>query len=119
MIIGIGTDIIEIERISKVIENTNFLKRFFSEKENKLFLKKNFASETIAGNFSVKEAFSKAIGTGFRDLLLQDISVLRNPLGCPYIELSGELLEKFGKYKIHTSISHSQKYAIGYVIIEE
>lgn len=119
MIIGIGTDIIEISRISKVIDNTNFLKRFFSEKENELFLRRNLSAQTIAGNFSVKEAFSKAIGTGFRDLQLRDISVLRDPLGCPYIELSSELLEKFGNFKIHTSISHSEKYAIGYVVIEK
>ena len=104
MIIGIGTDIIEIERIRKTIENTNFLTRFFSD---------------IAGNFAAKEAFSKAIGTGFRDFKLEDISILRDSLGKPYIKLSGELSEKFGELKIHVSISHSEKYATSYVVIEE
>lgn len=119
MIIGIGTDIIEIERIRKTIENTNFLTRFFSDEENQLFLKKNLSPQTIAGNFAAKEAFSKAIGTGFRNFKLEDISILRDSLGKPYIKLSGELLEKFGELKIHASISHSEKYATSYVVIEE
>ena len=119
MIIGIGTDIIEIERIRKTIENTNFLTRFFSDEENQLFLKKNLSPQTIAGNFAAKEAFSKAIGTGFRNFKLEDISILRDSLGKPYIKLSGGLSEKFGELKIHVSISHSEKYATSYVVIEE
>lgn len=119
MIRGIGTDIIEIERIAKTIENTGFCSRYFSEKEQEYFLKKRNHPQTIAGNFAAKEAFSKALGTGFRDMSLKDISVLRDPLGKPYIELTGNLSVMVENAKIHVSISHSEKYAVAHVIIEE
>ena len=118
MIRGIGTDIIEIDRISKSIENTSFCTRYFSEDENTYFLKKNNHPETIAGNFAAKEAFSKALGTGFRNFSLKDISVLRDQLGKPYIKLSGTSSELADENKIFVSISHSEKYAIAYVVIE-
>ena len=119
MIHGIGTDIIEIDRISKTIENTSFCSRYFSEDENDYFLKKNNHPQTIAGNFAAKEAFSKALGTGFRNLCLKDISVLRDALGKPYIKLSGNATGLVDENKIFVSISHSEKYALAYVVIEK
>lgn len=119
MIYGIGTDIIEIDRIAKVIENTNFCSGYFSEEENAYFFKKRNHPQTIAGNFAAKEAFSKALGTGFRNLCLKDISVLRDELGKPYIKLSGNLAGILKDKKIFVSISHSEKYATAYVVIEE
>ena len=119
MIYGIGTDIIEIDRIAKAIENTNFCNRFFSDEENLYFIKKHNHPQTIAGNFAAKEAFSKALGTGFRNLSLKDISVLRDSLGKPYIRLTGPLAETIDSEKIFVSISHSERYAVAYVIIEK
>lgn len=118
MILGIGTDIIEISRIAKTIENTGFCSRYFSDEENEYFLKKGNHPQTIAGNFAAKEAFSKAVGTGFRNLSLKDISVLRDPLGKPYIKLAGNALKMIGDAKTFVSISHSEKYAVAYVIID-
>ena len=124
MIIGIGTDIIEIGRIEKVFKGTDrFLNRNFSKAEIEYFSKRNFKSETIAGAFSAKEAVSKALGTGFRGFSLSDIEVLRTELGKPFIKVSEKLenliLEMGIKnYKFHVSISHSKENAIAYVILE-
>ena len=67
MIIGIGVDIIEIERVRQAIRNNkNFLSKLFTEREIDYFISRNMNSEVIAGNFAAKEAVSKALGTGMR-----------------------------------------------------
>lgn len=119
MIKGIGTDIIEISRIEKAAQNTAFLTRYFSSSENAYFLKKNNHPQTIAGNFAAKEAFSKALGTGFAGIALKDIEVLRDKFGKPYINLSGRARELAENSRILVTISHSEKYAVAYVVIEE
>ena len=63
MIIGIGTDIIEISRIQKAVENKSFLSKIYTKSEQQLFHNCNY--ETLAGNFAAKEAVVKAMGTGF------------------------------------------------------
>ena len=79
MILGIGTDIIEINRVNNVMQRSeNFLKRNFSLDEIKYFEDRKFKIETIAGAFSAKEAVSKAIGTGFRGFSLIDIEIIRD-----------------------------------------
>ena len=113
MIVGIGTDIIEIERIKKEMSKADFCRRFFSDEENEYFKQRGFAPQTVAGNFCAKEAFVKAMGTGFRGFAIKDIEVLRDKNGKPYIKCS----RIFG-YKIHVSISHSREYAVSQVVIE-
>ena len=67
MIIGIGTDIIEINRIRKAVDKTNgFVEKVFTNKEIEMFKEKNMRYEVIAGNFAAKEAISKSFGTGIR-----------------------------------------------------
>lgn len=119
MIYGIGNDITEIDRVARLSEKTSFLTRFFSEKENKIFSEKSNRPETIAGNFAAKEAFSKALGTGIRGFELRDVSVLRDSLGKPYIELGTELSKLLSGKRIFVTISHSEKYAVATVVIEE
>ena len=122
MIIGIGTDIIEIDRIKKAVSRTdNFLNKLFTKNEIEYFLKKNKASNVIAGNFAAKEAVSKAIGTGFRKFGLKDIEILRDHFGKPIINISQKVSEVIGKRNIviHVSISHSVENAIAYVVMEE
>ncbi len=118
MIIGIGTDIIEISRVKKACENQRFIEKCYSEKETELL---GSRIESLAGNFAVKEAVSKALGTGFRGFGLKDIECLRDELGKPYIILSGGALERFegiGGRTISVSISHSKEAAVAFVIIE-
>ncbi|MBY6837598.1 holo-ACP synthase [Clostridium botulinum] len=121
MIKGIGTDIVEIERIKKAIEsNPNFINRFFTEKEIEYFKLRKVNANTISGNFAAKEAVSKALGSGFRGFGLMDIEVLRDELGKPIVNLSDKLYKMFNldNYNIFISISHSNTDAIAYAIIE-
>ena len=126
-IFGIGTDIVEIARIEKLMKKfgSRFFTRVFSENEiknNNLFYRK---PETIAGYFSVKESFSKAIGTGIGKFFsLKEIEIFKNNFSKPNIFLTGKNLKNFTElishqnYKIHCSISHEKFYSISNVLIE-
>ncbi|MCI6737954.1 MAG: holo-ACP synthase [Intestinibacter sp.] len=120
-ILGIGIDIIEIDRIEKVLKRTpRFLERNFTEKEIEYFKENNFRSESIAGNFAAKEAISKAIGTGIRGFNLKDIEVLRDHLGKPIVNTYNNLKEiciKYSVKEIKVSISHSENYAVANSLI--
>lgn len=118
MIYGIGTDIIEIERVKNAMTK-GFCKRFFSERENAYFAEKSMRPETVAGNFAAKEAFSKALGTGISGFALKDVEVLRDKCGKPYIELENSLKEQLEGYKIFVSISHCRDYATAVAVIEK
>ena len=122
MIIGIGTDIIEIYRIESAInKNNKFIEKLFTTREIKYFNERKLASNVIAGNFAAKEAVSKAIGTGFRGFEFKDIEVLRDDLGKPFIILSKGIDKIINKKNIrfHVSISHSKENAIAYAVMEE
>lgn len=121
MIIGIGTDIIEIERIEIAIKRTNsFLNKLFTENEMRIFEARGFKSEVIAGNFAAKEAVSKAIGTGFRNFGVKDIEILRDELGKPLVNLNEKVYDVLGRsdVNIHISISHNRTNAIAYAVME-
>ncbi len=119
MIFGIGCDLCDIERVAAGGER--FYKRYFTEKEQELFDKKRNKPQTVAANFAVKEAFSKALGTGVRDFLLTEVEVLRDELGKPYINLFGNaktICENLKITGIFVSISHEKSIAMGYVVLE-
>ena len=84
-ILGIGVDIIQNIRIKSLIKNKSFINRIFGKKEIKLLRKSKNKINFFAKRFAAKEAFSKAIGTGFRnDLNLKDIEILNDKMGKPY-----------------------------------
>ena len=121
MIVGIGNDIIEIERIEKAILKEGFKNKVYTERELENIEKRGNRMETYAGIFSAKEAISKAIGTGVRGFSLTDLEILNDDLGKPYVVVS-EKLDKILKtkkedYQIEISISHSRKYATAMAII--
>ena len=121
MIVGIGNDIIEIERIEKAISKEGFKNKVYTQKELENIEKRGDRVETYAGIFSAKEAISKAIGTGVREFSLTDLEILNDDLGKPYVAVS-EKLDKIIKdkkedYQIEISISHSKKYATAMAII--
>jgi holo-[acyl-carrier protein] synthase len=122
LIVGIGIDIVEIDRISRAImKNRAFVQRFFTENEQDYFKERNNRYEVIAGNFAAKEAFSKALGTGIRNFTLKDVEVLRDPVGKPYINLFNNafaVMQELEISKIHVSISHCRQYAAANVIAE-
>ena len=121
MILGIGNDIIEIERVEKAILKEGFKNKVYTQKELENIEKRGNRTETYAGIFSAKEAISKAIGTGVREFSLIDLEILNDDLGKPYVVVS-EKLDKILKnkkesYQIEISISHSKKYATAMAII--
>lgn len=121
MVKGIGIDIIEINRIKdSVNKNKKFLNRVFTKKEIKLFNKRKNNINTISGNFAAKEAFSKALGTGIK-FSWNDIEILRDENGKPYINLYGKaknIFDKNGFENCHISISHNKTQAVANCIIE-
>lgn len=121
MILGVGTDIIEILRIEEAINNnSNFLNKLFTEKEIKMFEKRKMKPEVIAGNFSAKEAISKTLGTGIRGFTFKDIEVLRDELGKPIVYLGKNIERIIGRdYKINLSISHNNTNAVAFAILED
>jgi len=121
-ILGIGIDIVEVERIKEgITKRETFLNRIYSENEIKLSERGKFRFEELAGRFAVKEAVLKAIKTGWRQgVTYKDIIVLNEPSGAPYVILSGKaqkLTESLGVKNIFVSISHTKKLAIGMAIV--
>ncbi|MFP3726994.1 holo-ACP synthase [Priestia filamentosa] len=119
MIVGIGTDIVELTRIESILERIpRFIEKILtaSEKEKALKLNGKRRVEFVAGRFAAKEAFSKAWGTGIGEQLsFQDIEVTSDDKGKPYIKKHPMWRQK----NVHVSISHSELYAVANVVIEE
>ena len=118
MIIGIGTDIIEIDRVVKAAKNEHFLDKYYTVEERKIFEKK---MSCVAGNFAVKESVAKMLGTGFVGISPKDIEVLRDDKGKPYVNMynnAKKMAEEKGIDVIHVSISDNKECAIAYVIGE-
>ncbi len=120
MIVGIGTDIIEIDRIKKVVEtNKSFVHKIFTEYERDYFQERN--AQSIAGVFAAKEAVSKALGTGFRGIRMNEIEVRHTTQGKPIIHLYGSAKELASLQcinNIQLSISHCKLYAVAYAMAE-
>ena len=117
-ILGIGTDIIEIDRIKDAINNVKtFKKRVFTEAEIEHVEKRKNPYPSYAGRFAAKEAVSKAIGTGFRGFNLVDIEISNDELGKPYINFQNSLKESMKDVEFQISISHSKEYAVSTVIL--
>lgn len=121
MILGIGTDIIEIDRIDRAINNTPmFLEKIFTKRELEELNKSTLRVESVAGNFAVKEAVSKAVGTGMRGFTFNDIEVFRDELGKPIVQVSDKVKDiiKVDNYIFNVSISHNRTCAIAFVVLE-
>ncbi len=124
--LGIGVDIIDNFRIKKSLSNKKFLLRIFSKSEIKKSKKILNKTAFFAKRFAAKEAFSKALGTGFRNgLNFNDISVVNDKYGKPTIKLSNKLkniiskMFKTKKINIFLSFADEKKHSIAFVIIEK
>ena len=122
MIIGIGTDIIEVDRVARAISKEAFKKKVFSVREIS-YCESQKKEESFAARFAAKEAFFKALGTGWRDGMgITEVEILNDELGKPEIHLSGkakEVFEQKGGTHIHLSLSHIKTQAIAFVILEQ
>ncbi|MCK4663063.1 MAG: holo-ACP synthase [Bacteroidales bacterium] len=124
MIKGIGTDIIEVSRIGKKVEgNTSFKKKIFTDNEIKYCETYRHKAQNYAVRFAAKEAFLKAIGTGWSNgLAFDQIEIINDKSGKPELFLNGkasEVTKEMGIKNIHVSLSHVKEYAIAVVIIED
>jgi holo-[acyl-carrier protein] synthase len=125
VIISIGIDIVEVYRISETIQRTpRFVERVFTERERAYCESKGAAAaQSYAARFAAKEAFLKALKTGWRGKITwQDMEILNDALGVPTLEIKGEaqiLLENLGANKIHLSMSHTTDHAVAQVVLEK
>ena len=125
-ILGIGVDIIENLKIKKSLKNISFLNRIFTSSEILLGKKIKDKTSYYAKRFAAKEAFSKSIGTGFRNgLNFKDISITNNNLGKPSFIITNKIKKIIKKqFKVSTfnfflSISDEKKYSIAYVVLQK
>lgn len=121
MIVGIGCDLIEIERIQKACEQITFMNKVFTENEQKWFAK-HPGPQHLAGNFAAKEAVSKALGTGLAlGIAWTDIEILHDNTGRPLVHLTNvasKKLASMGGRQVLVTISHSQNLAMAYAVID-
>lgn len=121
MIIGIGTDIVAIERIKRAMENPRFINRFFSQEEQVLFAARGCKAETVAANFAMKEAVVKALGTGFRGFYVRDVVILRDSLGKPYLHITApiqQIMVQKAIASVHVTCSHEKETAVAFAVAE-
>ena len=125
MIFGIGTDIVEIQRINKIDSLDKFAKKILSINELKFF--QNLANSKrvyyLAKQFAGKEAIAKAFGTGFtKSIKFSEIEILRCSNGKPFFEPVGSLkkyMDDLGITKTHVSLSDEKEYAIAFAVLEK
>jgi holo-[acyl-carrier protein] synthase len=122
MIFGIGTDIIEVERVASAIAKEAFKNKVFTDVEI-AYCEQFKTAESFAARYAAKEAFFKALGTGWRDgMHITEVEVMNDELEKPYIKLSGITKEKvaqMGVKEIHLSLSHIKSTAIAFVVLEK
>lgn len=126
MIVGTGTDLIEIARIEETIERhgERFLRRVFTEGEIAYCNRKQrTAAESFAARFAAKEAGAKALGTGIsQGVSWRELEVRRRPGQRPELELHGraaERAQRMGVRRISLSLTHSRDMALAVVILED
>ena len=122
MTLGIGTDLFEIKRMKIRLEKQpSFVEGVFTDNEINYCNQFKNKAQKFASRYAAKEAFLKALGTGWRDgITFKDIEITNNNLGKPNIQLSGiskKIADKLGVTEIHLSISHTNELVIAFVTI--
>ncbi|GAO42099.1 holo-ACP synthase [Flavihumibacter petaseus] len=123
MILGTGIDIVEVQRVADSISRRQgFLEMVFSPEEIRYCRKQAHPEQHFAARFAAKEAFFKALGTGWTNgTAFHEIEIVHNGKGQPQIHLLGETAVTLGSYaisKMHVSLSHQPTMATAVVILE-
>ena len=125
-LVGIGVDIVNNKRINKMIKNKKFIKRVYSKDEISKSKKNSNKISFFAKRFAAKEAFSKSLGTGFRNNLnFKDIIIKNNKSGKPFFHINKKIKELIykkymtRKFNFHLSISDEKNYSIAFVIFQK
>ena len=124
-ILGIGIDIIQNNRVEKLVKKKIFVKRTFGKNELKFSSKTINKTNYYAKRFAAKEAFAKSLGIGFRnDLNFKDIEIINDKLGKPYYLISKKISEmikkrfKIKRFNLFLSISDEKDYSIAFTILQ-
>ncbi len=124
--IGIGVDIVKNKRIQLSIKNKSFINRVFGK--NEILISKKFTNKTnyFSKRFAAKEAFVKALGSGFRDgLNFKDIQIVNDKLGKPYYLINSKIKnlikkkKKIKNFNLFLSISDEKEYSVAFTIIQK
>ena len=109
---------VEIERIKKSAENEKFLSKIFAQEELDYALKKKNSAESLAAFFAAKEAFVKAMGSGFRGFSPKEIYIIHDENGKPLLRFSGKAAEKIKESNLSfdVSLTHTDATAAAVVI---
>jgi holo-[acyl-carrier protein] synthase len=122
VIIGVGIDVVHVERIRRWRNIEGLYDRFFHPEELASALPRGEVGIlSLAARFAAKEAFGKAIGSGLRHFALRDIAVLNDSHGKPFMMLTGAAeaaFQDFGGSRLVCSLSHERDNALAVVIIE-
>jgi len=123
MILGLGVDIVEVNRIRlALLKGDSFMRRVFTQAEIDYCTNQQNQYQHLAGRFAVKEAGLKALGTGWgQGIRWQDVEVINEESGKPVIRFNGKALEILHEKAINgmlVTISHSAKYAVAVVVME-
>ena len=125
MILGIGIDMEDVERMQLVIDRhgQRFLHKVYTPREIAYVEDKANRYERYAARFAAKEAAMKALGTGWnKGVQWKDLEIVSGPGGCPSLRLAGGALSRamqMGYRRAHVSMSHTRRTAIAQVIIED
>jgi holo-[acyl-carrier protein] synthase len=125
MVLGLGTDLIETERMQASVDRfgERFLERVFTPGEILYCQRKKQSAESFAARFAAKEAGAKALGTGIsRGISWKEIEVTREPGQRPVLHFSGraaELAEAMGVRRVQLSLTHSRGLAMAVVVVED
>jgi holo-[acyl-carrier protein] synthase len=125
MVVGIGTDLIEIVRIQQSVARfgDRFLRRVFTPGEIDYCQRKKNAAESFAARFAAKEAGAKALGTGIsQGIGWLELEVARQPSGKPSLQLSGRAAQRarsLGVASVALSLTHSKDIALAVVVMED
>ncbi len=123
MVVGIGVDIVEIERMRRALSNgDSMIQRVFTEDEIQYCSDRKNRFQHFAGRFAAKEAALKALGTGWQQgIRWRDVEVLAGEMGKPLLKLYGkakELFEKSGAKTPMVTITHADDYAVAMVVLD-
>lgn len=121
MIVGIGVDIVEIERMERALarQQAGFFRRVFTEGEQRDCIARKQRAACFAARFAAKEAVMKALGCGWGPVGWREIEICRKQSGPPFVTLHGAAArwaQERGIETVHVSLSHERQYAVAHAV---
>lgn len=125
MIYALGTDLVEVARIERIMERwrERFIRRVYSEEEMRYCSAKAYPAQHFAARFAAKEAFLKGVGLGMAGGIgFRNVEVMTGAKGKPELRFHGrarEMVDRAGVTESHISLSHTDRYAVAVVVLEK